>query len=202
MMHKTADYATIKGLVLAGGRSTRMGQDKGLLSWHGKPQREYLVDLLSALNIPTFISCRADQVDGLQGYPLIVDQLEGKGPLAAVHAAFSRFPDVAWLVVACDMPLLDTDTIRYLLKHRNPEAPATAFQAPAFSDASPDPLLAIWEPAMFGIVRERLEADVRCARKALIHAGVHLLMPPRPEVLSNINTPEEMERLSTLKGLI
>ena len=55
--------APLYGLVLAGGRSTRMGQDKSLISYHGKAQREYMADLLGQWCSRTFISCRGDQVE-------------------------------------------------------------------------------------------------------------------------------------------
>ncbi len=182
----------VLGLVLAGGRSTRMGQDKGLLQWHGKPQREYLVDLLESAGLATYISCRPDQVTELSGFKLIVDQVEGQGPLGAIHAAFLQHPDFAWLVVACDMPLLDLQTVKFLLENRRPGKAATAFRAPAFSDGSPDPLLAIWEPQIAELVDQRLKENLRCARKTLLAAGVHILEAPAPKVLSNVNTPDQL----------
>ncbi|MBK8967772.1 MAG: NTP transferase domain-containing protein [Saprospiraceae bacterium] len=191
-MRKAEVPPVLKALVLAGGRSTRMGHDKGLIQWHGKPQREYLVDLLEELGVDTYISCRQDQVSGLSGYKLIVDQISDQGPLGAIYSAFCEHPDAAWLVVACDMPLLDIPTLEFLINNRQPALPATAFRAPAFSDDSPDPLLAIWEPRMRNIVVQRIHEKKRCARKTLGIAGFFLLEPPNPEVLANVNTPEEL----------
>ncbi len=191
-MRKSENPPLLKALVLAGGHSTRMGHDKGLIPWHGKPQREYLVDLLEDLGVDTYISCRPDQAFELTGYKLIVDQISDQGPLGAIYSAFCEHPDAAWLVIACDMPLLDMPTLEYLIQNRQPALPATAFRAPAFSDGSPDPLLAIWEPRMRNIVVQRIHEKKRCARKTLSIAGVHLLEPPNPEILSNVNTPEEL----------
>ena len=52
----------LNGLVLAGGKSQRMGEDKGQINYHGKPQREYLYDLLNGFTESTYMSCRPDQV--------------------------------------------------------------------------------------------------------------------------------------------
>ncbi len=188
--------APLKGLVLAGGRSSRMGQDKGLMAWHGRPQRLHAAALLEGLGIPAYISCRPDQVPELKGYRLVVDRLPDAGPLGALYSAFCEYPQAAWLVIACDMPLVDEEALKTLLDQRCPTCGGTAYRAPAFDDGSPDPLLAIWEPAAFEVVRQRLEQGPRCARKALLAAQPRLLEPLRPEVLLNVNTPSEAIALS------
>ncbi|MBK9337058.1 MAG: molybdenum cofactor guanylyltransferase [Lewinellaceae bacterium] len=180
----------LQGLVLAGGRSTRMGTDKGQIAWHGKPQRAYLVELLEGLGIPACISCRPDQAAELSGFNLVLDRVADQGPLGAIYSAFQADMDVAWLVVACDMPFVDADTVRLLLRERRADMAGTAFRSPAFEDGSPDPLFAIWEPRAYPVLEKRLQAGYRCARKALLQAGVWLLEAPDPSVLANVNTPE------------
>lgn len=194
-MNAVPSIPALAALVLAGGRSTRMGQDKGMLRWHGKPQREYLVDLLENLGLETWISCRTEQLPELARYRTLTDKEPDLGPLGGIWSALQMRPATAWLVVACDLPLLDLETLRFLVSHRNPEAAATAFRAPAFQDGSPDPLCAIWEPQMMPVLEERMAAGKRCARKTLIQGGVHLLEPPRAEALQNANTPEEAAAL-------
>lgn len=185
----------LQGLVLAGGRSTRMGRDKGQLLWHGRPQRTFLVELLEGLGIPTYISCRPDQAPDLPGFRLVLDEVADQGPLGAIYSAFLANKDTAWLVVACDMPFLDAAAVQHLLQHRRPDFAGTAYRAPAFDDGSPDPLFAIWEPDTFPVLEQRIQAGQRCARKALMQAGVHLLEHRNPAVLANINTPEEAARV-------
>ncbi|MCS7035496.1 MAG: NTP transferase domain-containing protein [Saprospiraceae bacterium] len=187
----TLDIPPLKGLVLAGGRSTRMGQDKGLMLWHGRPQRLHLVALLEEVGIPAYLSCRPEQAAELAGYRLVVDRLPDAGPLGALYSAFCQEPQTAWLAVACDMPLIDAEAIRHLIAQRRPESGGTAYHAPAFDDGSPDPLFAIWEPIAFNTICQRIQAGQRCARKALQAAGAHIVENPRPEVLANANTPQE-----------
>lgn len=79
----------LNGLVLAGGQSLRMGQDKGAINWHGKPQREYVADLLQPVCNEVFISCRPEQQHNLQGdYPTLPDRFTGLGPFGAILSAF------------------------------------------------------------------------------------------------------------------
>lgn len=177
------------GLVLAGGKSERMGQDKGLIDYHGQPQREHLAELLGHFCTEAFISCRPDQAGDVKN-PL-VDTFTGLGPFGGILSAFRRQPGAAWLVVACDLPLLDEHTISQLVGFRNPSMVATAFNSPA--SEFPEPLIAIWEPRSYPILLQFLAQGYSCPRKALINSSVELLDAERPEALRNVNKPEEME---------
>ena len=98
----------LNGLVLAGGKSVRMGYDKGIISWHGKEQQYYLADLLQSLCNDVYISCRLDQQKEIDNkYQTLPDTFTNLGPFGAILSAFREKPDTAWLVVACDLPLLD-----------------------------------------------------------------------------------------------
>lgn len=183
------------GLILAGGYSQRMGRDKGLIHWHGKPQRLYLYDLMKATGLPTFFSCREEQAAALSEYPCILDAEPGAGPADALLGAHKRYPNVAWLVLACDMPLIDLETLQYLINKRDEQCMATAFRAPYFDDGSPDPLCSIWEPQSFAVLSAKLQVGKRCLRKTLMSMPLNLLEPPNPAALKNINTPEEVKEL-------
>ncbi|MCO6488385.1 MAG: NTP transferase domain-containing protein [Phaeodactylibacter sp.] len=177
------------GLVLAGGKSERMGRDKGLIEYHGQPQREHLAELLGHFCKETFISCRPDQAVEID--KALPDTFTGLGPFGGILTAFREQPDAAWLVVACDLPLLDEHTISQLVGFRNPSKVATAFNSPA--SEFPEPLIAIWEPRAYPILLQFLAQGYSCPRKALINSNVELLDAERPEALRNVNKPDEME---------
>lgn len=182
----------IKGLVLAGGKSIRMGEDKSMIAWHDRPQRYYMADVLAALCDEVYISCREEQVGEMDGYPTLTDnpQYAGNGPTTAILSAFAKHPDSAWLVVACDLPLLDTSTLNYLIKNRDAAAIATTFQSP--HDGLPEPLITIWEPAAYPILFSKLQEGYKCPRKVLINSNAAILKPPFPNALTNANTPEDV----------
>ncbi|MCB1934435.1 MAG: molybdenum cofactor guanylyltransferase, partial [Nitrosomonas sp.] len=101
-MHKP-----LYGLILAGGKSTRMGCDKGALVYHnGKDQVRYLYDVLSQFVAQVFVSVRGKQrsQSHLQGYNVIEDVRNIDSPLNGILSAMDRFPEAGWLVVAVDMP--------------------------------------------------------------------------------------------------
>ena len=103
------------GLVLAGGKSTRMGRDKGLLSYHDKPQREYLYEQMRPLCRDVYLSIRPEQKDSLpEGFASIADENIYRGPLNGLLSAHHAFPEAAWLVVACDLPFLGSGDLRRL----------------------------------------------------------------------------------------
>ncbi len=185
---------SLKGLVLAGGKSQRMGKDKGMIEYHGKPQREYLYEQLSNCCTSTFISCRGEQVPSLEGrYPFITDSFLGLGPMGAILSAFREDPEAAWLVVATDLPLLGEKALKFLIEGRNPSRTATAYQSP--DNEFPEPLVAIWEPRAYPILLQFLAQGYSCPRKVLINSRIECFPSPRPEVLINVNKPEEMRSI-------
>jgi molybdopterin-guanine dinucleotide biosynthesis protein A len=179
------------GLVLAGGKSQRMGRDKGLIDYHGKPQREYAADLLTHFCEKTFLSCRPEQLPGMDSeYPALVDTFMELGPFGAILSAFREYPDHAWLVVATDLPLIDKTTLAQLAAKRNVSKMATAFQSPA--NEFPEPLITIWEPRSYPVLLQFLAQGYSCPRKALINSEVELVEAANPDALKNVNHPEEL----------
>lgn len=186
----------LNGLVLAGGKSVRMGFDKTTIEWHGKEQREYMADLLKEICTDIFISCRADQQQEINNYKTIADTFTGLGPYGAILSAFRENPDAAWLVVASDLPLIDKATLQYLKDYRNPSAVATTFESP--HDGLPEPLITIWEPKAYAILLSFLAQGYSCPRKALRNNNVHIIKAQHPEKLMNVNTEEELLKAKAL----
>lgn len=184
----------LNGLVLAGGRSMRMGRDKGGIIWHGKPQREFMAELLGPFCSEVFISCRSGQeLELATARPVLPDAFSELGPFGALLSAFRAQPDKAWLVVACDLPLLDAATLEFLVQHRRPGSVATAFESPG--DTMPEPLITIWEPKAYAILLSFLAQGYSCPRKVLLHSDTKILKAPHPAALTNVNTPEDIQQL-------
>ena len=179
------------GLVLAGGRSTRMQRDKAALSYHGRTQLEWAMELIQPLVERAFVSMRPDQANDpvRSKFAQIVDTRENIGPIAGIVAAQAAHPDAAWLVLACDLPFLDSATLQHLLWARQPERLATAYRSS--HDGLPEPLCAVYEPASREAIAAYVASGRQCPRKFLINANVRLLEEPNPRALDNVNTPEE-----------
>ncbi len=191
----------IHALILAGGKSQRMGKDKGALVYHGKSQREHVCKMANEFCEQVFLSCREDQVGTIEiDFPLLTDRFIGLGPFGAILSAFQSNPDVAWLVLACDLPLLDKTTLEQLIKGRNASKVATSFVSPV--NDFPEPLVSIWEPRSYPLALQFLAQGYACPRKVLINTDVNLLEARNPKSLMNVNDPDEYEKaLLALKDM-
>jgi molybdopterin-guanine dinucleotide biosynthesis protein A len=187
-------------LVLSGGRSRRMQRDKATLLYDGRPQLMRTMELVQPLVARAFVSVRQDQraEPTRAAYEPIVDIHADLGPLGGIHAALHAYPDNAWLILACDLPFLDAQTLRYLIERRAIQREATAYRS-SF-DGLPEPLCAIFEPrARIGIERHLSEGK-KCPRALLSQADVELLTLPVARALDNINTAEEYSVAHTAVG--
>ena len=197
----TPSPAPLYGLILAGGSSTRMHRDKAALQYGGKTQLDRAVDLAARHVGKVFVSVRANQAaDPTRAQrPLIVDSVEGEGPIVGIRSALAAHPQVAWLVLACDLPFLSDTALSQLLRQRDPAALATAFRST--HDGLPEPLCAIWEPAAASALSVYQADGGRCPRKFLIRHAAPLLEPLDKHALDNVNTPEEyIAALATLEA--
>lgn len=182
----------LQGLVLAGGRSRRMRADKAALTYRQRPQLEQAFELLAPFVLRAWVSVREDQRgDSLRaGFPQVVDGPGIEGPIAGIIAAQAVDPQSAWLVIACDLPMLDATTLSELIAGRDRNCLATAFRSAG--DGLPEPLCAIYEPASREAILRFVANGVCCPRKFLMRHEVALLAPASPQALANANTPEEL----------
>jgi molybdopterin-guanine dinucleotide biosynthesis protein A len=185
--------APVYGLILAGGASSRMHRDKAALLYQGRTQLARAFDLASGHLDRVFVSVRASQTGEptRSDKPLIVDLagLGPEGPIVGIRSAMTAYPDVAWLVIACDLPFLSHAALAQLLEARDPGVLATAFRSA--HDGLPEPLCAIWEPAAAPALAEYQSGGGHCPRKFLRRYPASLIDPDDRRALDNVNTPEE-----------
>lgn len=189
--------ANIFGLLLTGGRSTRMGEDKAALTYHETSQLEHGYELLASCCENVFVSLREEPPDreSLRAHPHIVDRFLGFGPMGGILSAMTAYPDAAWLVLACDMPFVDASTLRTLLSGRDVDRIGTAFIA---SDGAPEPLCALYEPLSRATLHASMSRSRYSLRDILRDADACLLTLSDPEVLRNANTPQERNAAQAL----
>jgi molybdenum cofactor guanylyltransferase len=104
----------ITAIILAGGQSKRMGTEKALLPYLGKPLINYSIDLALCFTENIIISTNRDELRSL-GFPVVPDIYPVKAPLAGIHSGL-KFSITDWnLVLTCDMPNVSPQLINYLI---------------------------------------------------------------------------------------
>jgi molybdopterin-guanine dinucleotide biosynthesis protein A len=106
----------LTGIILAGGQSKRMGSDKGLMKFRGKPLVEYAIDLLLPVTDRILISANNREYLGF-GFPVVEDIVKGKGPAGGFLSALKASNTGHNLIVSCDMPFLNREAADLLTKN-------------------------------------------------------------------------------------
>ncbi len=105
----------VTGIILAGGASKRMGRDKGLIEFRGKPLIEYAVEVLTPLCANILIS--SNNVIDYQkfGYPVVSDEYKNTGPIGGIYSSLRKSTTSQNLIISCDTPFLTTQLLEYVL---------------------------------------------------------------------------------------
>lgn len=177
----------MKGLILTGGRSQRMGRDKAAIDFHddGKTQAERMRELLAPFCDDVFLSIGHGKT---ADHPFLADLAPDRGPLAGLEAAFALDSQSEWLVVACDLPLIDSATLTTLV---SAGSGTRAFRNRL--DSRAEPLCAIYDAASAeSSLADWLDDKKRCARHFIESLDPQLIDLPHPHALDNANTPEDV----------
>jgi molybdopterin-guanine dinucleotide biosynthesis protein A len=106
----------VTGIILAGGKSSRMGTDKGLQVLCGKPLISYVIDALSGLCSDILISTSSNEYKSF-GYKVIADEFPGIGPMGGIYSALRQSSTENNLVISCDLPFISGDLMAHILKN-------------------------------------------------------------------------------------
>ena len=189
------------GIVLCGGQSLRMGTDKGLLTAETKTWAQSACNKLSGLQFPVKISVNQQQRESYLALfaenDLITDDtsLQLKGPLLGVLSAHIQFPSEDLMILACDMPLMETSIIKLLYSNyqENPSADAYIFT----NEGEPEPLCAIYSSnALSRILSMFRNGDLlKYSMKFMLdHLVIHSipLMEEQKKCFQNFNAHAEL----------
>jgi len=193
---------SLAGVVLAGGRSARMGSPKALLDFRGQPFAVRILEALEALEVKTRVVVVGPDAPRIQpalaGHEcMIVENTDvDGGPIASLRAALRALQPVqpsAVLAWPVDLPHVRVTTVERLIEtYRRDPAPAVV---PTFAERRGHPVL--WGAALF---EELLTSDAatRHGARAVLHAHAAEIVPvgvDDPAVIDDLNTPEDYERL-------
>ena len=197
----------LSGVILAGGRSTRLGRDKALLELEGRPLITRTLDVLVQLTDDLIIVTNRASHLFPRSARVVADRYIGAGVLAGVHAGLLAARGELALVVACDMPFLNLDLLRYIISL----ARDADVVVPRWTDV--EPLHAVYRPAAcLGPIERALARgerrivsfyrdEVREVRVRYVERAEITRFDPQGLSFFNVNGPEDWERARVLARL-
>lgn len=191
---KMSQSKRITGIILSGGKSSRMGTEKGLVNYKGKALIEYSVEALSSFCDHLLISSGNDAYSYL-GLPIIPDEIPNCGPIGGIYSCMKAFPSDIYLVASCDVPHIDSQVFKHLLESLG------EFQAviPIDSKGKKQPLVACYSSDCFPVFQKELQEGKLKMMKLLSKLDVYY-QPIRQQenglssnLFFNANTPEDLQ---------
>ena len=181
--------------ILAGGKSSRMGRDKALLDFHNQPLVAHIAQTLAPIFREIIVVTAHPKIAEAANLPAVTDAFPNRGPLAGIHAALVHFMAPTF-VVACDMPHLNADFIRYLIADFDESA-----RVP-LSDGGFEPLHAVYAPLCLPTFERYLRGEGKMPplRRILQEVGADWIAPEiarsfdeELKMFDNWNTPADVE---------
>jgi len=183
------------GLVACGGSSSRMGTDKSMLTYHQKPQRYHVYEMLQPFCEKVFISCREEQAATVEdGYNILADHpaYNETGPMAALLSAFAEFPQKNMLLIGCDYPFLTANDLQQFSAYCNDEDHAVAF----YNDKGNvyEPLLAWYNHNSFYALKKMYDTKQYSLQHFLRSSQTVKFYPTDNKNIESIDTREAIAR--------
>lgn len=183
----------LTAIILAGGKSSRMGTDKGLLLVNGKPMIEYLIDLFNAFQIETIIISN-NPVYNQFNVPVYEDLIKDKGPLAGIYTGLSNVETEKNIIVSCDVPGITMKIIDLLIGVSLGEFPTIISYK-----GKKHPLIGVYPKSIKDKLRDDIDNDRLKVMSSIEEIGVNIIELEHFNIkdvalkLRNINTKGELK---------
>lgn len=192
-LNRNSCAAPLMGMVLCGGKSSRMGMDKAFIRYHKQPQVYHTAAMLQQVCDDVLISCNAQQASLLDsGYRHITDRPAyiNAGPMGGVLSAWETCSNYALIVAGCDYPNVTAADVHALIESREPGYEAVCYQN---ADGFAEPLLTVYEPEAYPKLLHYFASGQTSLRHFLTTLQVKYLTPKNHSTLISIDTPQAFE---------
>jgi molybdopterin-guanine dinucleotide biosynthesis protein A len=187
----------VTGVILAGGKSTRYGSNKALAEVHGTKLIERVVQTMEPLFEPLLLVTNTPHEYSYLELPMVEDLIKGLGPIGGIHTGLETISDEAGFFVACDMPYLNENLLRYMVTLKED-----------FDAVIPrvgrmvEPLHALYTKQCLPAIRESIDSRLYQAMRFFHKIRVRYVdeeelrsIDPQLRFLFNINKPEDLRGL-------
>ncbi|GAA4811313.1 molybdenum cofactor guanylyltransferase [Litoribaculum gwangyangense] len=186
------DKTNITGIILAGGKSSRMGTDKGFLLWNDEPFIKHVIDALKPL-VEEIIIVSSNPAYDMFGFIRIEDKIKNAGPLAGVYSGLNASKTEYNVILSCDIPLINSEVLNILIHNVNDNSEIIQVE----SNGKKMPLIAIYKTAckdlFFNLLRKgekRLQFAVNQFKAKTITLDKELDF-----FTKNINTQQDLKAI-------
>ena len=185
----------ITAYILAGGKSQRMGRDKGLLLLDHKPFIAHICDALKPIVGDKIVIVSANQDYDFLGHTRIEDIISDKGPVGGIYTALKHSKTKFNFIISVDSPLISTELLQWIADKHEDAYMMTKIK----SGDKESPLIAIYDRSCKTVFGEHLAAKQLKLRGVIEDMSHQTLIVPEKwqQQLQNINTPEEYKRLQS-----
>lgn len=188
----------IGAVILAGGRSSRMGEDKAALLLDGQTLLQRTIRTVSDITSSVLVVGSPLPESAIPGFHVIADNYPGEGPLGGILTGFSSPGEAVRLVVACDMPLLSCQILELLISQYDGVSDAVVPQRGEYLEG----LCALYSSSAVNKLQSFFDKGGRSIQRALKQLNVQVIgedvwreVVGTQDVMSSANTPEEFDRL-------
>lgn len=191
-------YSEITGVILAGGKSSRMGVNKALLQLGGQKIIERTVELMCAIFSEVIIITNTPEEYKFLDLPLFEDIYKWKGPLAGIHSALMHSDVEEVFILSCDVPLMSREMIEYIVNYKTNKLIRICE-----ADGNLHPLAGVYSKKILDALEKFLtenDQGDRSVRSFLKISETEIINAQnlvfyRDEIFFNVNSPEEFEYL-------
>ncbi|HDR89616.1 MAG TPA: molybdenum cofactor guanylyltransferase [Bacteroidetes bacterium] len=188
-------HPSVTGMVLAGGKSSRMGTDKALLPWGKTSMLEHAANRLKPLCHEVVISSN-DRKHQIPGFALIPDTEPGIGPLGGILSVMKRRNEEYFLVLSVDLPLVTSAILKHILSFRK----SYSLVIPVNSNGMPQPTCACYHRKLLPLMEQMMQQGANSLRPLIRHPECFSLPVQdypdifTPDTFINMNHPETYEK--------
>ena len=181
---------SLTAIILAGGKSSRMGQDKAFIPWKGKRFIEH--SIAAAEKVAPRVILSGDKQRLLEfGLEVIEDAEEGKGPVYGLASCFSQVETENALVLSCDVPQVSASDLEYFIQNHEPKVDVTCYAY----DGKAMPLIGVYSSSSFEAFIKAVKREEHKLFTVLSELNVNTIDYKGVDGLMNINTPQDLKAL-------
>jgi molybdopterin-guanine dinucleotide biosynthesis protein A len=194
-------YSDITGVILAGGKSSRMGVNKSFLKLGNQTIIERIVDLMKSIFSEVIIITNTPDEYKFLNLPLYEDIYKWKGPLAGIHSALTHSQTEKIFVLSCDVPLMSKKMIEYIIEYKS-DKPIVFCEAAGYHQ----PLVGVYSKNILSEIEKFIndnEVNDKSFHQLLKSVNAEIIHPEqlsfyKNEMFTNVNKPEDMQLVQTM----